>query len=50
MPSLIPSFIILDSADQDFEFITSQNFSSMFEDDKALLLQVWLLYLAVDQS
>ncbi|KAL8465126.1 hypothetical protein ACS0TY_034575 [Phlomoides rotata] len=29
-----------DPADRDFGLITSQNFSSMFEDDKALLLQV----------
>ncbi|KAK4390275.1 hypothetical protein Sango_2090800, partial [Sesamum angolense] len=29
-----------DPADQDYRFINSQNFLSMFEDDKALLLQV----------
>ncbi|KAK4437043.1 hypothetical protein Salat_0038200 [Sesamum alatum] len=29
-----------DPADQDYSFINSQNFLSMFEDDKALLLQV----------
>lgn len=50
MPSLISVFIILDPADQDFGLINSQNFLSTFQDDKALLLQVWLLYLAVDQS
>lgn len=41
---LISVFIILDLANQDLGLINSQNFLSMFEDDKPFLLQVWLSY------